>query len=76
MKYKIIIASIILLLGNQKTFSQSSYIKGRIVDYETNYALMAVSVIPDSIPNGALSDMNGEFEIKGNARCLELLFVG
>ena len=76
MKYKIIIVAIIILLGNQKTFSQSASIKGRVIDYETNYAIHAVTIIPDSIPNGALTDMNGDFEIRDNTRQLELLFVG
>ena len=76
MKYKIIIVAILILMGNQKTFSQNVYIRGKIIDYETNYAIHAVTIVPDSLPNGALSDMNGNFDIKGNTRKLELSFVG
>ena len=76
MKYKIIIASIILLLGNQKTFSQCSYIKGRIIDYETGDPLKVVTIGSDSLQAAVFSDINGNFEIKGNARKLELYLSG
>jgi len=71
MTHKIILATILILLGNQ-TYSQDSNIKGRIIDYETNYAIAAVTLLPDSIPSGGLSDKNGNFEIKGNTRQLEI----
>lgn len=76
MKCKIVMITIFMLLGNQKTFSQHSSIKGKIIDYETNYAITAVTLVPDSIQNGGLSDMNGNFEIKGNTRQLKISFVG
>lgn len=76
MRINIIVVAIIIFMGSQKTFSQNSSIKGRIIDYETNYAIAAVTLVPDSIQFGGLSDMNGNFEIKGNTRQLEVSFVG
>lgn len=44
MKYKIIIVAILILLGNQKTFSQNSSIKGKCIEYKTSDLMPGVSI--------------------------------
>ena len=78
MKYKIIIVAILILLGNQKIFSQNSFVKGKIIDYETNRPMPAVIVVENHPPNGAISDVDGNFEmhIKSNTKQIEFNFIG
>lgn len=77
MKYKIIIVAILILLGNQKIFSQNSFVKGKIIDYETNKPMPAVTVVENFSMNGTISGMDGNFEVnlEGNTRKLEVCFV-
>jgi hypothetical protein len=77
MIHKIIFAAILILSGNQ-IFSQDS-IKGRIIDYETNQTISAVTVEDgNNRYNGMFSDRDGNFKIKveGNKRNLEIYFAG
>lgn len=76
MKYNILLVSLIVLMGSQITFGQDHLIKGKVIDYETNHPIIGVTVIPDSLQNGALTDKNGNFDIKGDTKKLELYFVG
>ncbi len=76
MKCQITFAIIVALLTFQKSFSQDCYMKGKIIDYETNNAIIGAAIIPDSYQNGAPSVKNGNFEIKDNTNNLEILFVG
>lgn len=79
MKYKIIIIAILILLGNQKIFSQSYNFKGSIIDYESNSPIPGATIIDgNNSKNGTISDKDGNFEIKveGDIRKLELYFVG
>lgn len=78
MKYKIIIVAILILLGNQKIFSQNSFVKGKIIDYETNRPMPGVIVVENFPSNGTISGMDGNFEmhIKSNTKQLEFNFIG
>jgi len=83
MKYKIIIVAIIILLGNQETYSQSASIKGRIIDYELGHPIAGVYITDDSIPNRSLpgmketiSDINGDFKIAFNTKSFVIFFIG
>jgi len=78
MTHKIILATILILLGNQ-TYSQDSNIKGRTIDYETNYTIIGATIIDaNNSQNGTISDRDGNFkiEVEGNKRNLELYFFG
>ena len=72
MKKTLLIASVLMLILNLKSSGQNSYIKGGIVDYETDFALTGVAIVPDSTQNAVLSDMNGNFEIIGSSKNIEL----
>ena len=78
MKYKIILVAILILLGNQKIFSQNSIVKGKIVDYETNKPMAGVVVVENLPNNGTISGKDGNFEmhLKSNTKQLEINFIG
>jgi hypothetical protein len=78
MKYKIIIVAILILLGNQKNFSQNSLVKGKIIDYETNRPMPGATVVENFPSNGTISGKDGNFEmhIKSNTKQLEFNFIG
>jgi hypothetical protein len=76
MKYQITIAIAIALLIVQNGFSQDYYLKGKVVDYETNSKIPGVTILPDSMKNGALTDKHGHFKIRGNTNNLEISFIG
>lgn len=75
MTTKILLVSLLILMGNQLASGQDSSVKGRIVDYETNAPIHAVTVVLDP-QHGVLTDKNGNFEIKGNTKKVEISFVG
>jgi len=67
MKYKIIIVAILILLGNQKIFSQNLYIKGKYIGYETSYVMPGVSIsfhTHSGEKHAGSSDADGIFELK------------
>lgn len=70
MKYKILIVAILILLGNQKTFSQNSSTKGKCIEYKTGNVIPGVTMsfhTPSGIEYGNgewWSDINGIFELK------------
>lgn len=78
MKYRIILVAILILLGNQKIFSQNSLVKGKVIDYETNRPLAGVTVVENLPTNGTISGKDGNFEIhlKSNTKQLEFNFIG
>ncbi len=76
MTHKIILATILILSGNQ-IFSQDS-IKGRTIDYETNQTLPFVTITnSNNRYYGTYSDRDGNFKIavKSNKINFELNFA-
>lgn len=70
MKYKVVIISVLILLGNQKTFSQNSSIKGKCIEYETGNVIPGVTMSFHTHSDKVYgygewwSDKNGIFELK------------
>ena len=67
MKYKIIIVIFVILLGNQKSFSQNSSIRGKCIDDNSSVRIEWASVhfITDSGKQFSTSaDTGGNFEFK------------
>lgn len=75
MTTKALLALLLILMGNQLTTGQNSSVKGRIIDYETNNPMHAVTVVLD-VQHGVLTDKNGHFDIKGDIKKIEISFVG
>lgn len=81
MKYKIIIVAILILLGNQKIFSQNSFIKGKYIGFETSYVMPGVSMsfhTHSGEKHAGLSDANRifELEMQDDSEYLIIRFVG
>lgn len=73
-KYKLIIATILILLVNQ-TFGQESYIKGKVIDYETNKTIAGVMISESkNTEYGTISDLYGDFGMKLQGNTAELHF--
>ena len=54
-----------LLLLSVEAFSQNGSIKGKIIDVNTNEAIIGANVIISGTSKGTSSDIEGNFEISG-----------
>ena len=63
------------LLTVQSAFSQSFFVKGKVVSQEENEPLIGVSILQEGTTNGVVTDIDGNYslEIKGTAKAT-LLF--
>lgn len=63
------------LLTVQSAFSQSFFVKGKVVSQEENEPLIGVSILQEGTMNGVVTDIDGNYslEIKGTAKAT-LLF--
>jgi hypothetical protein len=75
-KLKLTLLATILTISHLFGFGQEVTLKGKLLDYENKHEIIGASVIPDTYKNGALTDKNGQFEIKDNTKGLEIYFVG
>jgi len=53
-----------LFLFFQNTFSQPSYLRGRVLDSETNQPLAFVNVVYNNTQKGVVTSIDGEFRLK------------
>ena len=70
---------IIILYGNQNTYSQISSFKGRTIDYVTNNPIIGATIIDgNNSQNGTISDLDGNFEliVEGKTGKLEFHYLG
>lgn len=67
MKNLLFVIALIVLVGNQEVYSQSTLVKGKIVDYQTGEKMLPVVKIQytyDGGRQGAGVDKDGNFELK------------
>lgn len=53
-----------VMLGIQSAFAQSYVVKGNVVSKLDNEPLIGVSVMQKGTANGAVTDMDGNYELK------------
>lgn len=58
------------VLAVQAAYSQSFFVKGKVISQEGNEPLIGVSILQEGTTNGVVTDINGDYtlEIKGTAR--------
>lgn len=78
MNFRIILVGLGILLGIQTLFGQPTFITGRILDYETNEPIEAITILEKYPLNGVITDSTGSFEfnIKGETKKIEINYIG
>lgn len=67
-----------VMLGIQSAFAQSYVVKGNVVSKLDNEPLIGVSVMQKGTANGAVTDMDGNYELKiqGGEATLVFSYIG
>ena len=78
MNSRLILVTFWILLGSQFSLGQNPHVIGRILDYETNEPIEAITILEKYPINGAVTDSTGnfEFKIEGKTKKLEISFIG